>query len=65
MDSALYETHETRWLSTSGKVHRRQAHWIELQLIGRRDGFSVQGDLYAVRGLLGSVACCRVLTAAC
>lgn len=47
MDSALYETYETRWLSTSGKVHRRQAHWIELQLIGRRDAFSAQGDLYA------------------
>jgi hypothetical protein len=35
---------EVLWLSTSGKVHWRQAHWIELQLIGRRD-VSVQGDM--------------------
>ena len=56
------------WLSTSGNVHRRQAHWIELQLIGRRDGLAVQGDLYTVRGLIGCCsllprADCRVLTA--
>jgi hypothetical protein len=49
------------WLSTSGKVHRRQTHCIEQQLIGRRDGLSVQGDLYVAIGPLGSW--CRVLTA--
>jgi hypothetical protein len=47
MDGALYETYETRrgWLSTSGEVYRRQAHWIKLSLIDRSDGLPVQGDL--------------------
>ena len=66
---ALYESYETRRRMVEHKLKKTPPETGSLmQLIGRRDGLSVQGDLYAVRRLLGCCsllprADCRVLTA--